>query len=145
MHARPHFVQQEAILQAAKSRFESSLFEIRHMIQADLFDSEIEAAESLLKHKYTRAAGALAGVVLERHLAQVCEDRPINITKRKPAISDFNEALKQADVIDVPTWRFIQHLADIRNLCDHAKERDPTPGQVEDLLKGVTKVIKTVF
>lgn len=61
--AIPQFRQQLAMLKAAKARFESSLFEIRQLVQADLLDSELEAAEVLAKHKFTRAAGALAGVV----------------------------------------------------------------------------------
>jgi hypothetical protein len=143
--ALPHFKQQFAILDSAKVRIESSLFEIRQIVQADLYDSEIEAAEGLLKNKFNRAAGALAGVVLERHLAQVCIDRAISISKKNPTISDFNDSLKSVDVIDVPTWRFIQHLTDIRNLCDHARNHDPTHEQVADLLNGVKKIIKTVF
>lgn len=64
--AIPHFRQQLAIVQSVKARFESSLFDIRQLVQADLFDSELDAAEELLSQKFTRAAGALAGVVLER-------------------------------------------------------------------------------
>lgn len=143
--AMPHFEQQFAILESAKARLESSLFEIRQLVQADLYDNEIEAAEGLLKFKFYRAAGALGGVVLEGHLAQVCKDRSIGIPKKNPTIADFNEALKANDVIDVPTWRFIQHLADIRNLCDHARKPDPTDEQVADLLQGIKKTIKTVF
>jgi len=143
--AIPHFRQQLAIVKAAKSRFDSSLFEIRQLVQADLFDSELAAAEGLNKYKFARAAGALAGVVLEGHLAQVCHDRKLTISKKNPGISDLNEVLKAGDVIDVPEWRFIQHLADIRNLCDHSKKPDPTAAQVADLIDGVKKAIKTVF
>ena len=45
------------------------MFDIRQLVQADLFDSELDAADELGKKKFTRAAGALAGVVLERHLS----------------------------------------------------------------------------
>lgn len=142
--AVPRFTQQMAILSAAERRFDSSLFEIRQLVQADLFDSEIEVARELLKKKFTRAAGAIAGVVLEKHLAQVCEDRGIKIAKKNPTISDFNELLKISDVVDTAQWRFVQHLADLRNLCDHNKKAEPTADQVGDLLDGVAKVMKTV-
>jgi hypothetical protein len=143
--AIPHFRQQLAILNSVKARFESSLFDIRQLVQADLFDSELDAAKELSKHKFTRAAGALTGVVLERHLGQVCENHDIKITKKAPGIADLNNALKEANVIDVPAWRFIQHLADIRNLCDHDKKSEPTTEQVNDLIAGVMKVTKTLF
>lgn len=134
-----------AILRAAEARFDSSLFEIRQLVQADLLDSEVKAAEELLKHKFIRAAGAVAGVVLESHLGQVCGDHKLQPSKKNPTISDFNESLKAAGVIDLPQWRFIQHLADIRNLCDHGRKPDPTPEQVADLLAGVKKVTKSVY
>jgi hypothetical protein len=143
--AIPHFRQQLAIVDAVQGRFESSLFDIRHMVQAELLDSDLEAAEHLAKVKFFRAAGAVAGVVLERHLGEVCADRKITIVKKNPTIGDFNEALKAGSVIDIPQWRFIQHLGDIRNICDHAKTPDPTPEQVTDLLAGIKKVIKTVY
>lgn len=143
--AIPHFRQQLAIEQAVKGRFESSLFDIRQLVQGDLFDSELEAAKELAKHKFIRAAGAVAGVVLERHLAQVCENHNVTISKKAPSISDLNNALKVGAVIDVPDWRFVQHLADIRNLCDHNKKLEPTAEQVDDLILGVTKVVKTLY
>lgn len=143
--AVPHFEQQIAILKSAATRFESSLFDIKHIVQADLLDSEIVAAEELSKYKFVRAAGAVAGVVLERHLGQVCADHQCSPPKKNPTISDFNDALKTQGAIDVPQWRFVQHLADIRNLCDHSKVPEPTKEQVDDLIAGVKKVTKTIF
>jgi len=143
--AIPNFRQQLAILKSAESRFESSLFDIRQLVQADIFDSELDAARELAKKRFTRAAGALAGVVLERHLGQVCDNHAIKLRKDAPTISDFNDALKDADAIEISQWRFVQHLADVRNLCDHNKGVDPTQEQVDDLLAGVDKMIKTLF
>ena len=143
--AIPQFRQQLGILESVKVRFESSLFDIRQLVQADFFDSELDAATELAKNKFTRAAGALAGVVLEKHLSQVCNNHAIKITKKSPGIGDLNNALKEAGVLDVAQWRFVQHLADIRNLCDHSKEAEPTLAQVDDLIAGVTKIAKTLF
>lgn len=143
--AIPHFRQQIAILNSVKARFESSLFDIRQLVQADLFDSELDAAKELNKHKFIRAAGALAGVVLERHLGQVCDNHNVKITKKNPGIADLNNALKESDVIDIVQWRFVQHLGDIRNLCDHDKKVEPTLEQVDELISGTMKVVKTVF
>ncbi len=143
--AIPQFRQQLAILKSVNARFESSLFDIRRLVQADLFDSELEAAQELFKNRFIRAAGALAGVVLEKHLAQVCDSHNIKITKKDPTISDLNNTLMKAKAIDLPQWRFVQHLADIRNLCDHNKKVEPTPEQGNDLIVGVAKVTKTMF
>lgn len=143
--AIPHFHQQLAIVNSVKTRFECSLFDIRQLVQADLFDSELEAAQELNKHRFTRASGALAGVVLERHLKQICKDHDIKITKTNAGISFLNDTLKESDVIDIPQWRFVQHLGDIRNLCDHDKNVEPTLEQVDELISGTMKIIKTVF
>lgn len=143
--AIPRFAQQLAILTAAGKRFESSLFEIRQLVQADLFDSEVEAARELLKKKFARAAGAIVGVLLEKHLAQVCQDHGVKITKKNPTISDLNDLLKNSDIIETAQWRFIQHLGDLRNLCDHNKKTEPTEAQVADFIDGVAKIMKTVL
>ena len=143
--AIPRFEQQLAIVKAVKNSFESSLFKISQLVQADLFDSELEAAKALVKNGFTRAAGALAGVVMERHLAQVCDNHGITLRKKTPTIADFNEALKTADVVDTPQWRFNQHLADIRNQCAHNKGAEPTKEDVNELVAGVMKLTKTLF
>ena len=143
--AIPLFRQQLSIVKSVGERFRSSLFDIRQLAQADLFDSELDAAKELAKNKFNRAAGVVAGVVLERHLKEVCSNHSVAIRKKAPQISDLNDALKDAEVIEVPQWRSIQHLGDLRNLCAHDKKAEPTPDQVEDLLAGVTKVTKTIF
>ena len=143
--AIPQFTQQLNILKSVEKRFESSLFDIKQLVQADLFDSELEAAKELNKKGFTRGAGAIAGVVLEKHLAQVCDNHSVTVTKKDPGISDLNDLLKSSNVIEVPQWRANQHLSDLRNLCDHNKKVDPTKDQIDELIEGVEKVTKTLF
>lgn len=143
--AAPQFDQMRAILSAALKRLDTVVHDLHQMVQADVFDSELDAAKGLLKMGFLRAAGAVAGVVLERHLAQVAETRGFKIPKANPTISDFNERLKAEGTIGTPEWRHIQLLGDIRNLCDHNKKTEPTKDDLETLLGGVAKVIKTVF
>jgi hypothetical protein len=139
------FVTQLSILRAVQSRFESSLHDIKQLLQADLFDSELDAARELAKNGFVRAAGAVAGVVLERHLSQVAANHKVSTKKQHPTISEFNDILKNGNVVDVPAWRSIQRLGDLRNLCDHNKHRDPTSEEVEELISGVEKLSKTLF
>jgi hypothetical protein len=139
------FDMQRDILISAKRRFESSLFDIKQIIRADLFDSEIEVARELLKNGFLRPAGAVAGVVLETHLQEVCHNHSINIKKKNPTIGDLYDPLKENDVIDVLTWRFIQRLGDLRNLCDHKKDREPTDVEVRELIDGTEKITKTIL
>jgi hypothetical protein len=136
--------QQVEIVRAAAARFESSLFDIKALTQADLFENELEAAAALNKAGFTRGAGAIAGVVLEGHLETVCNNHSIKITKKKPTLSDVYEVLKAKNIVDQKTWRFVQHLGDIRNACDH-KGDEPSRETVSDLIEGVRKISKTVF
>ena len=54
-----------------ESRFESSLFDMQQLVQADMFDSELDAARELWKKGFLRAAVAICGVILEKHFAIV--------------------------------------------------------------------------
>jgi hypothetical protein len=139
------FSTQLAILEAVRTRFESSLYDIRQLVQADLFDSELDAARELLNAGFARAAGAVAGVILEKHLGQVAVNHAISSRKQHPTISDLNDLLKSGGVLDVPAWRNVQRLGDLRNLCDHNKHRDPTNDEVRELIDGVEKFTKTLF
>jgi hypothetical protein len=130
------FKTQKEILEATAQRFESTLFDIRQIVQADLFDSELDEARELVKHGFLRGAGAIAGVVLEKHLAQVAQNHSVQVRKQHPTISDLNDALKNAGVVDVPGWRGIQRLGDLRNLCDHNKNREPNAAELAELIGG---------
>ncbi|MBN2395505.1 MAG: hypothetical protein JXC36_03460 [Candidatus Atribacteria bacterium] len=143
--AFPKFKQQLNILESAKQRFESSLFDIKQLLRSDIFDNKLAAAEELLKKGFIRGAGAIAGVDLESHLIQVCENHKKDLKNKNPSINDYNNLLKQESIIDIPSWRFIQHLGDLRNLCDHKKEKEPKKEDVEELIKGVGKIIKTIY
>lgn len=143
--ASMRFNTQLKILESIEARFESSLFDVAQVVRADLFNSELDAARELAKNGFLRAAGAIAGVILEKHLAQVCDNHRVPVRKKDPAINDFNQPLKDAGVLDVPAWRQIQRLGDIRNLCDHNKHREPTKDEVIELIDGVDKISKTLF
>jgi hypothetical protein len=138
------FNQQIAILAAALDRLDSVLSDIRGVLEASLFDTEIEAARGLLKAKHVRSAGIIAGVVLEHHLKTVIASHSIAFRKTA-TLGNLNDALKENGIYDVPQWRRIQHLTDIRNLCGHSANREPTPAEVEDMIAGVEGAVKTVF
>lgn len=143
--AKSIFDSQIGILKSCEKRFESSLFDIKQLLQADIFDSELEAARELNKKGFTRGGGAVAGVVLEGHLTQVCSNHKLTIKKNNPTINDLNQLLKDNTIIETPTWRSIQHLGDLRNLCDHKKQKEPTKEEIEELIQGVDKLSKTLF
>jgi len=135
---------QLTILDSCLELIDSKLRNIQGVLQYELFESELQAARDLLSKKYNRAAGALAGVSLETHLSTVCKNHDIKFRKINPTISDFNEELKKNEIIDIPTWRLIQRLGDIRNMSVHSKEREPSKDEIEDLFKGIEKIIAEI-
>lgn len=143
--AVPKMQQQVSILESALKLVDSVIYSIQFSVRAELFDSELGAANELLKAGFLRASGAMCGVILEKHLSEVCAKHKISLRKKSPTINDYNEELKNADVIDLPTWRHIQLLGDLRNLCCHDKKSEPTKDQAKDLLDGTTKICKTVY
>lgn len=138
------FQRQLYIFSSAKERIDSILSDIVGTLQAGLFDSEIITAEDLLKKGHLRAAGAVAGVILEGHLKNVLKNHNLSLKKKRPTISDFNEELKKHNLIEVLTWRLIQRLSDIRNLCVHSKGREPSKDEVLDLINGTKNISSSV-
>ena len=119
--------------------------DIISLLEAELFDDELLSAQNLLNKGYLRAAGAICGVVLESHFKTIMKNHNLVAPKSDMAISDYNDLFKKEGIYDVPKWRNIQYLGDIRNLCDHSKDREPTKDEVEELLNGTIRTIKTVF
>jgi hypothetical protein len=138
-------VHQADILAAVSARASSVLGDVRTALLAEVLDEDLSVAGELLKFKHVRAAGAVAGVVLERHLASLAQAHGIKITKKAPTIADLNDPLRDAGVYDIVQWRRLQAFADIRNLAVHAKEREPTAAEIADLIDGVAHVVKTIF
>lgn len=89
--------------------------------------------------------GIVAGVVLERHLKGVLANHQLSLGRKKSQIGNLNNALKEDKVIDIPRWREISRLGDIRNLCGHDGVREPTAEEVEELLKETEKIIASIF
>lgn len=140
--AAPRMATQVGILLAIQENLSKSLNDIDTLIRADLFDDELESASHLLARGHIRAAGAVAGVVLESHLAVVSDRHGFKSRKKNLNIADYNEFLKSEGHFEIAEWRRVQSLADIRNLCDHQKGREPSTDDVSDMIKGVARVIK---
>jgi hypothetical protein len=135
---------QHSLLQSLNSRIDGILANAELSIFAEIKDAELASCNQLIKIS-PRAAGALAGVVLEGYLQKVSSNHDIIIKKKNPTVSDLNEPLKKEEIYDMVTWRKITYLADIRNLCSHKKNEEPSKEQVQELIDGVNWVTKNVF
>lgn len=138
------FTNQITIFLSITERIDSIFSNIETELFSEIQDDEIETAKKLLKINI-RASGSLLGVIIENHLKKVANAHKFKISKKNPTISDLNELLKKETVIDIPAWRKIGYMGDIRNLCSHKKEVEPTKDQVTELIRGTEWLIKNIF
>jgi len=135
---------QYTILVSINDRIDTVLSDIQTNLLIELQDTELETAKSLIKINL-RASGIIAGVVLESYLSSVTKNHGITFRKKNPTLSDFNEALKSDNIYGTAEWRKVSYLGDIRNICAHKKNDEPTKEQIEDLINGVNWVTKNIF
>jgi hypothetical protein len=136
------FKHQASILNALPLYLEHRLHDLELTVASILMGDELLEAEYLLKKGFIRAAGALAGVVLERHLKTRCDKNEPKLKYPKNAtISKLSDILKDNNLLDIPEWRKIQFLGDIRNKCDHDKKEEPKKEEVFDLISKVKEMI----
>jgi hypothetical protein len=141
--ARLKFLNQLQVLDELAYRLDTVMADVEARLFAELQDKELEAAKALLQVS-VRAAGALAGVVLLRHLQRMAANHMVTVPKPETTVRDLNDPLKQANAYDFSTWRKIQLLGDLHNLCSEQRNGAPTKAQIEDLILGVNSIIQSV-
>jgi hypothetical protein len=131
----------KAIFLAAKEDYQGGyLRTTRSLIQAEVFDSELEQASSLLKAGYkSPAAAVVAGVVLETTLRELCDQH--NLPHGK--LDKMNSDLTKAGVYNKLQQKRITALADIRNSAAHGKKDDFSQEDVVDMIRDVERFVAT--
>jgi hypothetical protein len=122
---------QKAVFDAAREDFEGGyLASFRNLVQAELFDSELDQARELLGGGYVLPAAVIAGVVLETTLRQMCIDVGIAVGK----LDKMNAELAKAGCYNLLMQKRITALADIRNSAAHGNTDRFSRADVEDML-----------
>ncbi len=135
-------VQVKAIVGSIPHYLDGRLHDLELAVAQAYVNDQLTEAETLLKASHIRAAGAVAGVLLEHHLKLLCDRHQPSIKYTKTAgISKLNDLLKDAAVYDVPQWRKVQWMGDVRNSCDHAHTSEPSKNDVADLTVEVRKFV----
>ena len=132
------FEMQRSILLSVPDIIEVKQTTLRKIISAEFIDREIDEADYLHKMGHPRAAGALAGVALEQQLKTLCDRYNLEYQK-KDTIEPLAQRLYENDRIDITQLKNIQHLASIRDKCDHAS--DITSDEVRELIERLKKLI----
>lgn len=127
-------LQLKAVFEAAQEDFEGGyLTSVRSMVQAEVFSTELDQANELMKGGYIVAAAVIAGVVLETTMRRLCEDAGIEPS----SLNKMNADLTKAGVYNLLVNKRITALADIRNNAAHGHPDKFTKDDVVDMIAKV--------
>jgi len=127
-----------AVFLAAKEDFEGGyLSSVKNLVQAEVFDSELDQGRELLKSGYRGAAAVIAGVVLETALRDLCNQNEISHGK----LDKMNADLAKAGVYSVLTQKRITAIADIRNNAAHGHHDKFNEEDVISMISDVERIL----
>jgi dihydrofolate reductase len=128
----------QSVFLAAKEDFEGGyLSSMKTLVQAEVFDSELEQAKELLGAGYLSAAAVIAGVVLETALRELCDRETIPHGK----LDGMNAGLAKAGKYNKLMQKRITALADIRNSAAHGKVDEFTKQNVVNMIDEVEQFL----
>lgn len=129
-----------AIFLAAKEDFEGGyLVSLKHLIQAEVFDSELEQAKDLLASGYKLASAVICGAVLETTLRDLCDSNSIARGK----LDAMNGQLAKAGVYSRLQQKRITAIADIRNNAAHGNPDEFSNADVENMIRDVEGFLRS--
>lgn len=117
------------------------LITFKQIVQAEVFDSELEQAKSLLESGYKNAAAVIAGVVLETAIKELCLNNNIDLEKKN--LNRLNEDLAKAGIYNTLQQKQILALADIRNKAAHGDYAEFTKEDVERMISDIERFLLT--
>lgn len=135
------FARMNAVFEAAMEDFKSGyLMSIRSLIQAELFDSELEQATELLRAGYKVPGAVIAGTVLEASLREHCTKR--NIPQGNA--DRMNDDLTKDGLYNSLVAKRIRALLGIRNSAAHGKKDDFTDADVKSMIEEIGRFLVQV-
>lgn len=135
----------QGILRAAKEDYENGhLFELRKIVEAELFDDFLDQAEHLLQKDYYQAAAVVAGAVLEDALRKLCIQHEITLGS-KPKLDTMNADLAKKGTYSKLVQKRITTLADLRNKAAHGEWDKFDIEDVKEMLPSVRRFMEEHF
>lgn len=133
----PNVDQAFGVLLAAKDDYESgSIFNMKMLIEADVFDEFLGQAEHLLEAGYFQPAAILAGSVLEDGLRKLCLANEVTLPD-KPKLDWMNSELAKNGKYSKLMQKRITAIADLRNSAAHGKWNEFEKSDVESMVRDV--------
>lgn len=108
----------QALVDAVPQHLEIQLHNIDLLLAQSYVRDQLSEAQVLLDAGYTRSAGALAGVLLERHLKLLCDSQQPPIPYNpKDGIGTLNTLLQKQSVYDKAQETRVDLMRQVRNKC----------------------------
>jgi len=121
-----------------------ALFDIRKLIEAEIFDDFIEQAEHLHASGYYQVAAVVVGCVLEDGLRKLCQGNEIELSE-KPKLDTMNALLAKAEVISKLEQKKVTALADLRNKAAHGQWDQFEESDVKEMIGSVKLFMERHF
>jgi hypothetical protein len=123
-----------AVFAAAEADYLGGLFNsLSHLVQAEVFDTQLDQARELLASGYASPAAVVAGVVLETTIKGLCGENGIPLGK----LGKMNEDLTKAGVYNKLVQKKVQVWADVRNNAAHGHYDQFEPADVQDMIRDI--------
>ena len=134
--------QMKAVFMAAKEDFEGGyLNSVRNLVQAEVFDNELDQAKELLGSGYAAAAAVIAGTVLETTLRNMCSDNGLPLGK----LDKMNADLTKQGVYNNLIQKRITALAGVRNSAAHGKTEEFNKDDVHSMINEIERFVASTL
>jgi hypothetical protein len=127
----------EAIQQAITGGL---LITVEDMVRAESFNSVLDQADFLYAQGFFLPAGVLARAILEEHLRAWAANCSFPISKPKPTLNDFKDALYKDKKLSLSVAKHIEAMAAVGNDAAHNKP-ELTKDAVTRMLRDVREFI----
>lgn len=132
----------QGILRAALEDFEHGhLFEVRQLLEAEVFADLLEQAAELHRAGYIGPAAVVAGCVLEDGLRRLCQRAGLPL-QPKPKLDQMNADLAKAGVYSKLVQKRLTAIADLRNNAAHGNWAEFDRDDVGEMIDWISKFIE---
>jgi hypothetical protein len=127
-----------SVFAAAKEDFDGGhLRSVRTLVQAELFNTELEQATELLDKGYKVPSAVIAGTVLETGLRELCNRSSLSVGK----LDKMNADLAKAGTYNLLRQKQITALAEIRNKAAHGRPTEFTDADVKAMIADIERFL----
>ena len=138
-----HVAELVGIFEAVEHDIKSGLlFNLRNLVQAEIFADFLDMAEYLLREGYKDASAVILGSVLENSLRKIAESNGIDTYNSKGkllTIDPLNGMLSKKRIYSALIQKQITSWANLRNDAAHGNFSNYDPEQVKQMLIFVQK------